>query len=309
MVIVVIIAIVVFLLLWNWNLWFYHEPHTKALPPADEARCFSPRCRSIIKKNGNDRAILMIHGFPSCPQVYEYFADYFSNAGYDVVAPLMPGFGTSPKDLEKTSFIQWYEYMDHMYASLRTTYRKLYVIGLSMGGSITLKLGEEYSGTDKAPDGLASISAPVCYNSIHDRIVGNPFVCVARILSVFFPVLGHPRNISGKPDGEDGNEDWTGYGGGSFVRQGISLIYHLKPIRRDLKKITVPLLAIQDKKDRTVPPRNLDIIAKENGSVHFKRIQTDMGRHRHTRHCLPMYYSIQTSIADAICAFFEEVDK
>ncbi|MCH3907739.1 MAG: alpha/beta hydrolase [Sphaerochaeta sp.] len=195
-----------------------------------------------------------------------------------------------------------------MYESLRARYKQVFVLGLSMGGTITLRIGETYSGTDKAPDGLVSISAPVCYNSLHDRVVASPFVFVGRIVSVFFPVIGIPRNVSGKPNGEDGNEDWTGYHG-MFARQGITLIYHLKPIRRDLKKITVPLLAIQDKKDKTVPPKNLDIISRENGSNHFKRIQTDMEKHHHTYHCLPMYHSIQHYVADQIAAFLKEISQ
>ncbi|MFA6734707.1 MAG: alpha/beta fold hydrolase [Sphaerochaetaceae bacterium] len=305
---IIITGIIIFLLLWNWNFWFYHEPYTKPLPAPDESKCFSPRCRSIIKEGGGDRVILMVHGFPSCPQVFEYFADYFSKAGYDVRAPLIPGFGTSPKDLEHTSFAQWYDYIARVYEGLRARYKQVFVLGLSMGGAITLRIGETYSGTDKAPDGLVSISAPVCYNSLHDRVVASPFVFVGRIVSVFFPVIGIPRNVSGKPNGEDGNEDWTGYHG-MFARQGITLIYHLKPIRRDLKKITVPLLAIQDKKDKTVPPKNLDIISRENGSNHFKRIQTDMEKHHHTYHCLPMYHSIQHYVADQIAAFLKEISQ
>lgn len=305
---IIIVLCVIFLLLWNWNLWFYHEPHTKPLPAPDETKCFSPRCRSIIKHGGNDRVILMIHGFPSCPQVYEYFSDYFLKEGYDVYAPLMPGFGTDPKDLEHTSFIQWYEYMARYYENLRKRYRKVYVLGLSMGGAITLKLGETFSGTNKAPDGLISISAPVCYNSLKDRIIANPFVFIGRIVAIFCPVLGKPGTICGKPGQEDGNEDWTGYRG-TYVRQGISLIYHLKPIRQGLGKIGIPLFAIQDKKDKTVPPKNLDIIASENKSPYFKMLRTDMEEHHHTCHCLTMYHSIQKTVADAILGFLKEIES
>ena len=70
----------------------------------------------------------MIHGFPACPYVFSYFADYFSSIGYDVYVPLLPGFGTNPKDLEKTSFNQWYGYIRQYYLDLRKKYPKVIIM-------------------------------------------------------------------------------------------------------------------------------------------------------------------------------------
>lgn len=75
----------------------------------------------------------MIHGFPSCPYLYTYFADYFPNEGYDVYVPLLPGFGTDPKDLENTCFNQWYEYVRRYYLELRPKYDRIILMGHSMG--------------------------------------------------------------------------------------------------------------------------------------------------------------------------------
>ena len=82
---------------------------------SDESRCFSPRCRSIIYEEGNDKAALFIHGFPTTPHMYAYPAKVFSENGYDVFAPLIPTFGSDYKEFEKSNFSQWFAYIDEYY--------------------------------------------------------------------------------------------------------------------------------------------------------------------------------------------------
>jgi len=304
--IAIILVILVVLFLWNWCLPFYHEKHTEKLPAPDESKCFSEKCKSIILTQQSDKAILLIHGFPSSPQIYQYAAKRFFEEGYDVYAPLMPGFGTSIEDFTQTSFCQWFDYMASYYERLRKQYPTMHVLGISMGGAITLKLAETYCDTPQAPDAICTIAAPVVYNSLHDRIITNPLFAFSRSLT-FFKDTFDAYVTDHNPKGDDGNEDWTGYHG-LFISQGLSLIYNLKFIRHDLKKISCPFFAIQDKKDKTVPFGNLGIIQRENISPHFSTLETDMEKHNHTYHCLLMYHSIQKQLTDTILAFFKEYE-
>jgi|GEM_PF-249275 carboxylesterase len=296
--IAVILSIVLFLW-WGNDLPFYHEETQTNLPAPDETACFSPKCRSIIKKNGNDRAILMIHGFPGTPQIWSYFAEYFSSKGYDVYCPLLPGFGTDPKDLEKTNFSGWYDYAKRYYEKLRAEYRHVSIIGHSMGGSIALKIAEE---ADVKPDAIVTIAAPVAYNSIKEGIITTPFFSIARPLSWFQDAYGE-KTTDGKDRSADGHEDWTGYDG-LFVKAGLSITFNLTPIRENLGSITCPLFAIQDRRDRTVPAQNLRLIAEALPEAKILKTHLKPGW-LHTYHCLPMYHSIQGELAQEILEFLK----
>lgn len=291
---VLLITLLLFVLLVIWNVFlpFYKQPYTELPPPPDETRCFSPKCHSIIKNNGNRQAILMIHGFPSCPYLYTYFADYFPNEGYDVYVPLLPGFGTDPKDLENTCFNQWYEYVRRYYLELRPKYDRIILMGHSMGGAIALKLAEEFQDSANRPDALVTISAIVDYRNFSRLFV--------RTLAVIKP--SYWAGTQNHQDKTDGQEEWTGYSG-IFPRAGLSLIAALPAIKREIPTIKIPFYAVQDKGDKTVSFSNLKTIEKLQRSDRFRAVELDMGKRDHTRHNLPMYRSVQKELASSISLF------
>ncbi len=299
-----IITILLLFFLWNAKLWFYHD---KKLPPlkSDESKCFSPRCKSIIYKNNNAKAILMIHGFPTCPQMYEYSALTFSENGYDVYAPLIPTFGADYEEFSKTNFTQWFNFINDYYLNLRHEYKNLTVLGVSMGGAMTLKLGELYANSKNKPDSLVVLSAPVIYNSLFKHIITSVPAYMGRTVALFTPYI-KPRIITEKPNQDDGAEEWTGYGG-TFIKQGISLVWNLKPIYKNLKLINEPIFLMHDKNDKTVPFNNLNEIIKGISSSKKCVNIVEMKSGKHSHHSLLMYRSVQKDYTQRILNFLEDV--
>ena len=289
-------VIIIAVYLWSACLIFYRE-EAKPLV-SDESKCFDPACRSITIKQGADKALLMIHGFPTTPAMYTYASERMKAEGYDVYAPLIPSFGTDCHDFIKTDFSSWYEWIEDYYLTLEKEYSRVFIIGTSMGGAMALKLAEHHK-----PAAVVTIGAPVVYNSLfRDRIITSWISYLGRIIGLFTPAIS-PCIITERPDSDDGNEEWKGYGG-SYPKQGVSLIWNLRPIRRDLGLIQSPLLSIHDRGDRTVPFANQGIIRRETKTeAHF--IETCMGPEcHHTHHALLMYRSIQGELMDRIAAFF-----
>ena len=306
-----ILIIIIFLLFlfffWNISLIFYREKKEPKLK-SDESKCFSENCKSILYVKGYSKAVLFIHGFPTTPSMYSYPARIFNEKGYDVYAPLIPTFGSDYKEFEETSFSQWFEYMDEYYLSLKKKYESVYVIGVSMGGAMTLKIAEKYSGTALSPKKIAVLAAPVAYNSlIRDHFVTSWSFYVGRFIALFCKEIG-AKCIDGKPESEDGNENWTGYGG-TFPRQGLSLIYNLKKIRRALPKVTVPIISIHDKGDKTVPFGNQKIILRSIKSETVEAYSPRMPNYKHTHHSLLMYDSCKREYTDLILEFFEKEES
>jgi carboxylesterase len=152
-------ALLVLIFSWSALLWGYRDRNTEPILPVVE-EVFDPRCLPIVLEHDPpaERAIIMIHGYPSTPYSYDFAAHVAYDHGYDVYVPLLPGFGTKPQDLYDTTFTQWYAYMEQYYRDKRADYKKLFVGGTSMGGSMALKLGERFSDTEEAPDGIATPS-------------------------------------------------------------------------------------------------------------------------------------------------------
>ena len=294
----VLLILIAFIYLWSSCLLFYHEKPEKL--QSCEDRCFSPDCRSIIIRQGSDKAVLMIHGYPTTPAMYRYAAERMKAEGYDVYAPLIPTFGTDWHAFVKTNFSSWYMWIEEYYLNLTQSYGKVYVIGTSMGGAMALKIAEHHM-----PAATVTVGAPVVYNSFfRDRTVTSWSSYLARIIGVFTPAL-NAGIVTSKPSSNDGNEEWKGYKG-LFPKQGASLVWNLKSIRKDLGRIHTPLLSIHDRGDRTVPFSNQKIIRKET-DTESAFIETEMGSEcNHTHHALLMYRSIQSELMDKIIAFFRK---
>lgn len=296
-------AVLIFIYIWSSCLLFYKEK--AEVLKSDEDKVFSPDNRSIVKTQSSDRAILFIHGFPTTPYMYKNAAEYAYDKGYDVYAPLIPTFGADYKEFAKTNFSSWYLYIKNYYSDLRERYKELYVVGVSMGGMMTLKLAEDFSATPMAMDGIAVLSAPVVYNSLFKYgVVTNFLAYFGRIVGLFTPYI-FPKNVTEHPDCNDGDEAWHGYGG-TFPRQGVSIMYNTKEIRENLSRISVPMIAIHDYNDKTVPYKNHEIIKSLVSTERSKYIETDMpSTSINSHHALLSYDSTYRPLMDEILSFFE----
>ncbi len=64
----------------------------------------------FIMGNENDKAgILLLHGFTASPWEVKELAEYLNKDNITVYGTLLAGHGTSPRDLKKTKWEDWYK--------------------------------------------------------------------------------------------------------------------------------------------------------------------------------------------------------
>ena len=170
---------------------------------------------------GNDTGILLIHGFTgTCGQVRP-LGRALRDAGYTVLAPLLPGHGTSLEEMNRSSGDAWLRCVREAYVSLEKMVRQVVVAGLSMGGTLATILAEEYN-----PAGLVTLSGAIR--------VREKFAWAAGVLWRFKPYLR-----------------WTN----------LDDLNRLRALaRRNLALIDCPALVVQPVHDETVDPSSARIL-------------------------------------------------
>ncbi|HVC49510.1 MAG TPA: alpha/beta fold hydrolase [Burkholderiales bacterium] len=95
-----------------------------------------------IELQGDDRAVLLLHGLSSSPLEMLPVAQYLNKAGFSVHAPLICGYGYEPG--RKTSrWLEWQEYTLDCLDRMLSEYREVAVCGLCMGAVLALNLAIE----------------------------------------------------------------------------------------------------------------------------------------------------------------------
>src|SRR5437588_11627070 len=87
-----------------------------------------------------DVAVLLLHGLTGTPLDMRPIADALVADGYTVSAPLLPGRGTRPADMETLSWEDWMSGALSAYDDLQAGHREIVVGGLSAGGTMALDL-------------------------------------------------------------------------------------------------------------------------------------------------------------------------
>ena len=93
--------------------------------------------------DGGDVGVLLCHGFTGTTQSMRPWAEHLAAAGLTVSAPRLPGHGTRWQDMNRTRFSDWYAEVERTFDDLRGRCESVFVMGLSMGGTLSLRLAEQ----------------------------------------------------------------------------------------------------------------------------------------------------------------------
>jgi carboxylesterase len=170
-------------------------------------------------------------------------ADYLHAQGMTCLVVRLPGHATSPEDLSHRRWEEWLAAVETGYDKLAAWHSRIYGIGMSTGCLVLLALALK-----KKLDGLVLCSP---YLAIQHRLAGQ-----AWWLRYFRPYYPSPGS-NAERDGYYSKRPVAG------VHQINRLIRHLES---NLKKITVPVLAMNGEGDQTVDIESGRRIYEELGS-------------------------------------------
>src|SRR5215475_336047 len=92
--------------------------------------------------DGSPTGVLLCHGFTGSPQSLRPWAEYLSEAGLSVSLPRLPGHGTTWQEMSRTRWEDWFAEVNRAFDELQSRTDEIFVMGLSMGGCLALRLAE-----------------------------------------------------------------------------------------------------------------------------------------------------------------------
>jgi carboxylesterase len=193
--------------------------------------------------DGDDVGVLVLHGFTGSPKSVTPWGKALAAEGWTVRVPRLPGHGTRWQEMNLTTWEDWYAEADRNVRELQSRCSHVFVMGLSMGGSLTLRLAEEHG------DGIRGIVLvnPAVHSERWDRHL-LPF------LQKFVPSFPGISNDIAKPDQDEGAYDVIP------LKAAHSLSFLWKQVKADIAKVTQPLLLFRSAEDHVVEPSNAAFI-------------------------------------------------
>ena len=187
--------------------------------------------------------MLLCHGFTGTPQSLRPWGEHLAAEGLTVRCPRLPGHGTDWREMNRTRWPDWYgrvaEELDELAARCST----VLVGGLSMGGTLALRLAQE-RGSSVA--GLVLVNPSV--TSLRREMALLP--AVSRVVASMPPV----GNDIAKPGITELAYDRTP------LRAANSLRDLWRTVRHDLAKVRQPVLLYRSAVDHVVEPVNSRIV-------------------------------------------------
>jgi carboxylesterase len=219
--------------------------------------------------DGNSTAVLLCHGFTSSPQSLRPWAQYLADAGLSVSLPRLPGHGTTWQEMARTRWEDWYAEVNRSFEELRGRSDQIFVMGLSMGGCLALRLAEMRG------------------SAISGLVLVNPYVtadtrlfALAPVLKLIVPSLkGIASDIKKEGVKELGYERIP-------VRAAATLPGLWRSTKEGLKDLTQPVLVYHSTEDHVVgaasvrllraalPPQQLTVVECAN-SFHVATLDND----------------------------------
>ncbi len=205
--------------------------------------------------DGGKVGALMVHGFTGSPYSMRPWGEYLAENGLAVLGPRLPGHGTRWQEMNLTRWQDWYGEVERGFDTLRGRCDQVFVMGLSMGGTLSLRLAEE-KGDDLA--GVVTVNASLLTLRKDAKIL--PF------LAKFVPSVKAIGDDIKKPGVTEQAYDRTP------LRAAASLAKLWRVTQADLGKITQPLLAFRSAEDHVVEPASGALLLSAVGSTDVREV-------------------------------------
>jgi carboxylesterase len=211
---------------------------------------------------GGDVGVLLLHGFTGSPQGLRPWGEALRDAGLTVHCPCLPGHGTSWEDLATARHPAWLDASVQALELVAARCDRVAVGSLSFGGGLALHL---------------AATRPELVRSV---ITVNPWLFSKDPRLWLLPLLKHvvPTGAGVGSDIADADQREIAYE--RVPLKALAAARKLQGIvRRELDRVTQPLLCYVSRQDHVVPPANTTWIAEHVASTDVEVVWLERSYH------------------------------
>lgn len=216
------------------------------------------------KPGKSEWGALVLHGFTSNIHCVDPIEPYLKGRGIAYRFPILRGHGTVPHDMVGTTYDDWYEDAERALEELSEHAEKIMVMGLSMGGLVTLDL------CARRPDLVDNIIlvAPAIK-------FADPLSALSPMLAKMFKFWDSPNAYNDDSCKAKNNRNYPFFATESFA----SLYNASKNVEKRLGEVSKPVFMVQSKLDEVVSPKAARLIMRKVSSVDKKVVWFEETNH------------------------------
>jgi carboxylesterase len=200
---------------------------------------------------GGKTGCLLVHGFTGTPREMHGLGEYLAQRGCSALGVRLAGHATQPEDIYRLRWEDWLACVEDGWHILRGATERICIVGLSMGGVLSLLFGSRFPVT-----GVVAMSTPY-------EFPPDPRIKFIKVLHRIMPKV--PKGESDMQDSKAAaaNIDYPVYP----TRGILELSSLLSEMRASLPQVTAPVLLMHSRLDRDLPTDSMQNIYDHLGSM------------------------------------------
>ena len=116
--------------------------------------------------------IMLIHGFTNTTYELRKLIDFLASKNFHVSAYNLPGHGSSIKECNATTYLDWINFTEQKFAELSSSCDQVYICGISMGALLAMNIANIFP-----VNGLISVAPVLEFNKPFKIRILNPLFC------------------------------------------------------------------------------------------------------------------------------------
>ena len=151
---------------------------TKSFTPQKHLNRFE-ECKQITNCSGEKREhiVLLFHGFTTSPMEWDFLGKHLKQQGIDFHAPLIYGFGQiNMHMILSVSKEDWFRQIINLYDLFEPRYKKISVVGHSMGGLLACILAQ--------------------HRNVHELIISAPSIFPQKSQKIYTYIIKHRITVN-----------------------------------------------------------------------------------------------------------------
>ena len=259
--------------------------------PTAEPFFFPGPSTPIRGQAGLSPGCLLIHGFTGAPKEMRWLGEYLNRQGCTVLGIRLAGHATKPENMIRSRWQDWLLSVEDGYNLLRTCTGRISLLGLSMGGILSLTFASQFPVA-----GVVAMSTPY-------KLPDDPRIRWAKLISRFIPYVpkGDETPDAGWYDKESFKQH-VSYPQTS-IRSAAELSQLMAVMHAALPKVHVPVLLIHSRDDDYVVKDSMTQIYEHLGSSDKQMLWVEGGGHIITEE------PTRGRVFEAAAGFIERVSK